>query len=464
MDAKDEFTRIVEQDYCIGCGACALTCKRITVGLQDSGQYQAQWTAENEKNISTEFEDAAFVCPFSGQGPNEDKLSELLFHDECEKNHQIGGYNRLYAGHVAEGEFRQRGASGGVITWLLTELLRCDMADAIIHVRAADVETAGVHFQYSVSRSAEEVVRGAKSRYYPVEISQVMGEVRRQPGRYVFVGLPCFVKAVRRLCLLDNVLSERIVYCVGLVCGHLKSKTYADCFAWQAGIPPGQLKEVDFRVKIKDRAPYDYGVLLRSADVEAVKPARGFWGSNWGWNFFRYNACDYCDDVFAETADVAVGDAWLPEYMAQSEGNSVVVVRNLELSKLFEAAREAGRLKMDEVSAGLMAHSQAGGLRDRREGLAYRLYLKDKAGEWRPAKRVQPSDRLPRVRKKIYRCRLELRALSFSAWNEAVAQGNFEAFKRRTQPAVCRFEKCYHPFRERVVGRLKHFFIKLLRR
>ena len=100
------------------------------------------------------------------------------------------------------------------------------MADAIVHVHAADLEADGVLFQYSISRCAEEVAEGAKSRYYPVEMSQVMDEVRRQHGRYVFVGLPCFVKAIRRLCMVDDVIAKRIVYCVGLVCGHLKSR---DC-------------------------------------------------------------------------------------------------------------------------------------------------------------------------------------------------------------------------------------------
>lgn len=41
-----------------------------------------------------------------------------------------------------------------------------------------------------------------------------------------------------------------------------------------------------------------------------------------------YKACDFCDDVFAETADIALGDAWLPEYVQDGNGTNVVVTRN----------------------------------------------------------------------------------------------------------------------------------------
>ena len=54
------------------------------------------------------------------------------------------------------------------------------------------------------------------------------------------------------------------------------------------------------------------------------------WHRLWIWPF-KYKACDFCDDVFAETADVVVGDAWIPKYLTQ--GNSLVVTR----SSLFDS-------------------------------------------------------------------------------------------------------------------------------
>jgi coenzyme F420-reducing hydrogenase beta subunit len=459
MDSKKELNRIISDGFCIGCGACASVSEELEIIMQSDGQYRAQFAAEGED--SSAVDTALSVCPFSVKGSNEDELGQSLFEDGGTRDSQIGWYRDLYAGHVTEGSFRENGASGGVITWLLTQMLAQGMADAVIHVKKSDSDPSGVLFKYAVSRTVEEVAAGAKSRYYPIEFSQVLSDVRKTPGRYVFVGLPCFVKAIRRLALVDDVIRERIVYCVGLVCGHLKSKAFADCFGRQAGILPGDLKEIDFRVKIPGRYASDYGVLLRSSEIEVVKSARELFGSSWGCNFFRYSACDYCDDVFAETADVAVGDAWLPGYIDDSEGNCVVVVRSPNLAALFNEARTAGRVSMDSILPDLAAQSQAGGLRDRREGLAYRLYLKEKDGEWAPEKRVRPSCRLSRSRKKIYRLRMGLGTLSHKLWAESMRAGDFAVFQAGMGKMIRRYNRAYISFPARIACKVKQMVEKV---
>ena len=54
-------------------------------------------------------------------------------------------------------------------------------------------------FRYRISRTPDELADGAKSRYYPVEMSEVLETIRRVPGRYAVVGVPCFIKAVHLL-------------------------------------------------------------------------------------------------------------------------------------------------------------------------------------------------------------------------------------------------------------------------
>ena len=461
VNSRDALNRIISGGYCIGCGACAVASPDIAVPMQADGQYRAVMSTEGNDHRVSLLDNALFTCPFSDTGPNEDELGETLFAGAGRRDYRIGWYDALYAGHVTEGVFREKGASGGVITWLLTQMLNKGMVDGVIHVKKSDPDQSGVLFQYAVSRTAAEVAAGAKSRYYPIEFSQVVEEVRGTPGRYVFVGLPCFVKAIRRLSRVDDVIRERIVYCVGLVCGHLKSKAFADCFGWQAGVFPGDLKEIDFRVKIPGRAASDYGVLLRSSGTEVVKPTRELFGSNWGCNFFRCSACDYCDDVFAETADVAVGDAWLPGYIDDSGGNCVVVVRRPDLSGLFDEARTAGIVSMDPVLPDLMAKSQAGGLRDRREGLAYRLYLKTCDGEWVPTKRVRPSSRLSRSRKKIYTLRMRLGALSHKLWMESTHTGDFTVFHAGMEKLIRQYNRAYISFPVRIARKAKQVIKKI---
>jgi coenzyme F420-reducing hydrogenase beta subunit len=436
--------RVVNGGYCIGCGACAVDPNNhIAISLDSHGKYQASLVPQNSEKADSK---GLFVCPFSDESENEDQIGTRLF-NEAQHDPRLGYYRALYIGYVAEGAFREKSTSGGLITWLLTELLETKAIDGVIHVTKSDRDLDGCLFEYSISRSRDEILAGAKSRYYPVEASQALRYVREHPGRYAFVGVPCFVKAVRNLMAQDAVIAERIKYCIGIVCGHLKSRAFADCFAWQAGIAPGTLEEIDFRVKRDEGTAGDYSVWLKGAGIEVTRPTRSFLGSNWGYNFFRYEACDYCDDVFAETADIAVGDAWLPPYSQDPKGTSVVVVRNAALAELVQGAITDGRLNFDEASVEQIALSQAGGLRDRREGLAYRLYLRKKQGVWAPKKRVSVRKSGVRVqRRKIYKNRSQMGRLSHVFWLQAVRQQSFEVFEKQMDRLIKQNNRLYHSF------------------
>ncbi len=441
MSARGALNRIVSEGFCIGCGACAYAAPgTIHIQFDRYGMYQAALhpTRLEEKTSA----DILQICPFSDHGPHEDQLAEERYPD-CRRDGAVGRYLGLYVGHVAEGDFRIRGSSGGVVSWVLAELLKKEMVDGVIHVAPAGPPGDRL-FAYRISRSADEVIQGAKSRYYPVELSEVLAQAKSVAGRYALVGVPCFVKAVRRLAGRDPVVRERISFCIGLVCGHLKSKAFSDCIAWQAGIAPGQLERIDFRVKSPARRASDYGVTVSGGKIEKTGRASDYFGSNWGYGFFKYSACEYCDDVFAETADIAVGDAWLPEYLEDWRGNSLVVTRSKPMEDLIRAARDAGRLRLQPCSPEQMAASQAGGLRHRRDGLALRLLLKSQAGEWAPRKRVAPSGSgIARRRKRIYALRELLRRRSHELWIEAVQAKDFSRFETEMRRLVSLYDRAY---------------------
>jgi len=453
----NKLTQIVDGGYCIGCGACANRhSDLVSIGLDELGQFQAK--VKDGLSLPSEVEaELLSICPFSNDGPNEDAISDQSFDPEYPRHNGIGAYSGLYAGYVAEGNFRSIASSGGVITWLACQLLHRGMVDGVVHVKK-DTSNSETLFKYGISRTEKEVIAGSKSRYYPVEMSEVISEISRTPGRYVVIGLPCFVKAIRRLALIDPVLNSRVVYTIGLVCGHLKSKAFADLFGWQAGISPGGLEEIDFRVKMPSGAPNKYGTRVKGAGISETRRVDEFFGWNWKYNSFRYSACDYCDDVFAETADICIGDAWLPEYSKEPKGTSVIVVRGAEIQKIIAEGLKHDELKFSKISPEKMLASQAGGLRDRREGLAYRLYLKFREKVPFPKKRVDPSKKgIGYWRRRIYEQRILLRVTSHSAWLRAIAATNFSIFKREMEPLMARSDFLYKMSFKWFVGRIKRF-------
>lgn len=436
--------KIVSGNYCIGCGACAIhPSNGIEISFDQYGKYQA-----NVVNVFSDLTtgNAMLVCPFSDEAENEDQIGSHLYSGE-QHDDRFGFYRSLHIGYVAEGEYREKATSGGIITWLLTELLETKRIDGVIHVKRADPSASGCLFEYAISKDAASVLAGAKSRYYPVETSKVLSYVRENQGRYAFVGVPCFVKAIRNIQKQDPIFSERIKYCIGIVCGHMKSKAFADCFGWQVGIKPGNLEAIDFRVKQDVGTAGDYAVSLKSGDFEITKRSKEFLGSNWGHNFFRYEACDYCDDVLAETADIAIGDAWLPDYNKDPRGTSIIVIRNADIDGLFHEASNCGRLHLESATADKIAMSQEGGLRDRREGLSYRLFLKSKSKQWFPKKRVEPSCvGIPHRRRKIYTHRSLMGRMSHIHWRHATHLGSFDFFEKKMNKLIKKNNSFYRSY------------------
>jgi coenzyme F420-reducing hydrogenase beta subunit len=247
----------------------------------------------------------------------------------------------------------------------------------------------------------------------------VLDEIRNTPGRYAVVGVPCFIKAIQLLRRNDPLIRERVRFTLGLFCGHMKSARFVESFAWQLGVPIERVRAVEFRHKDASRPANWYTARLTLEDGAAVQ--QDWWhlcDGDWGAGYFMNSACNYCDDVVAETADISFGDAWIEPYSSDGRGTNVVVVRSKQLDTLVRAAIDEGRLDLSPVDSDFVVQTQAAGLRQRREGLAYRLTWSKRGLV--PVKRVIPDRNSPTARRKlIYRMRYLISALSHRVFSLA---------------------------------------------
>ncbi|MFY9348777.1 MAG: Coenzyme F420 hydrogenase/dehydrogenase, beta subunit C-terminal domain [Sphingobium sp.] len=404
MSAPSDY-RLSPQDMadaglCIGCGACASLMGRPGVRMDWDAEGQlkphgpAHWRSARTRGF-------ARLCPFSPAATDEDGIANQRFPDAARKDEAIGRHEAAYVGHVGEDEYRAQGSSGGMATWVASELLRRNRVDGVAHVAPAQDRL----FRYRIARDEAALRAGAKSRYYPVDMAGILDEIRATPGRYAVIGIPCFIKAVHLARRADPILHERIGFTLALVCGHMKSRHMVDSFAWQMDLAADAVAAVEYRVKNPDRPANWYTARLATRDGE--ERMRDWWhlvDGDWGSGFFQNSACDYCDDVVGETADVSFGDAWVEPYSSDGRGTNVVVVRAKALREMIDEARAEGRLALTEVDAAFVKDTQAAGFRQRREGLSYRLTWAKRGV--RPVKRVPPrADHIPVRRKLVYRCR-----------------------------------------------------------
>lgn len=427
---------VISGGYCVGCGSCAAVPESpIRMEMDAFGRLQA---VVSDADAGTSDVQVASVCPFSDAADDEDRIAADLFSGVgARKDGRIGWSRAVWAGHVAEGDFRKSGSSGGMGNWMAAELLRLGEVDAIVHVRP---DADGRLFRFAISRTLAELKSGAKSRYYPIEMSEVLRHIRERPGRYALVGVPCFVKAARLQARLDPVIAERLRFTIALVCGHLKSDRFAAMFAWQMGLSPDRMSAFDFRVKNETGRANQYSVraIGRNEDgtpFDRTRQNKDFFGYLWSHGLFKYRACDYCDDVMGETADITVGDAWLPGFVDDPQGTNVVIVRNGRIDEIVQRAIDGGRLSLAPISVDDAAKSQDAGLRHRRSGLSVRLARAARQRRWAPPKRVRPGN-LTRRQRLVYVLREVMADRSHIAFQQALDAGRFDIFVRRMTPLM----------------------------
>lgn len=374
-------TNVVEHGLCIGCGLCAALCPQSVLAMEWNryGEYNPVETSPCTKECGI----CLSVCPFADTGENEDAIGERLYGAVPGVRHrpETGYYLAAYVGYSKK--HRPTSASGGVATWLLEALLNEGIVDRVICV--APTGDPDKLFAFRIFDTPEDMRTGAGSAYYPVELSEVIRQILEKPGRYAVTGLPCFLKALRLAQQVNAKLRERIVVTVGLTCGQLKSRHFTDYVAALAGVRE-EVTGVRYRGKSPDHPANNFYFSFTTADEEE---RRIFWNAGiaeaWTNRWFTIGACSYCDDVFAECADVTCMDAWLPEFLWDSQGTNLVLVRSPAVQELVERGQG---ICLEPTPVERMVQSQAGVVAVKRQHLAYRLYLDPRGG---PGKRVAPA-------------------------------------------------------------------------
>lgn len=449
-----DLDEILRNGYDVGSGVLSAASRSARTVLNSFGLYETQLVENLTPDDRRRMQSVSAMS--SSKAGDESSIAAELFGAQPGIAHDpvVGYFHDLYVGYVGEGDYRRNGSSGGFGSWILSELARVGEVDHVVHVAPA-ADGSPALFEFTVSSSPEDVAAGAKSRYYPVQLDDVLRTMRDVPGRYAVTGIPSVIFELRLLAATDAEIRERLAFTLGLVCGHQKSTKYAESFAWQCGIKPGDLRQFDFRKKSPEGRAWDYRMemtgLIDGEEVTIVKRQNELFGSDWGLGFFKAKFSDYTDDAFNETADVVVGDAWLPEYDGDPNGTNVVIIRDARIAAIVKAGIADGRLVLEPTGPETVHRSQRGLVRHTRDEIGYRLAVADAAGKWRPRKRHESVGSTTRLRRKIQRSRSEMAAQSHMHYARAVELGDWEYFHDQMITLVRHHERLYESLRIRNV-------------
>lgn len=339
---------VIQKKICVGCGMCAGICPKnhLVMDWNILGQYEPH-RKENSECSSCGL--CIKVCPFYGHGTDEDVIGQELFSEILQIKHtaETGYYLDTFFG-AADDVTRLNGASGGAVSWLLKKLLHEEQIDKVIIVEPC--VNPEKRFQYTVASSSFDVDRCAKSAYYPVELSQVVREIMEQECKIAIVGLPCFIKAINLARSIFPKLRRNIAFTLGLVCGQAKSKLFTEYHIAKMGVDPQNVVSFTYRMKVTGFPSSNFAF-----EVEDVsgKRVRTMWSDGiadvWCGDYFKQKSCYFCDDIFAECADAVFMDAWLPEFVKDGRGTSLIISRNSLLSQYFFDADTFADISVEKV-------------------------------------------------------------------------------------------------------------------
>ena len=423
-----DIKKVIDNDYCIGCGTCVAIAPETFEAYLDfkTGQIKAKYKTQSNHQ---DWANADQVCPFSSASLNEDEIADIYKYDGIKYNERIGHYQSIYVSRVSDSSIYNKASSGGIIRWLLQKLLNEGNVSSVICVIPGEGRSL---FKYAILNSVDDIINSATSSYYPVEWSEILSIIEKTDKPIAITGLPCFIKGLKNYIRAKG-LNPSLFITVGLICGHLKSTFYAFMLAEQLNIRPSDLRSINFRKKMPNTLANNKGVAVRStldtSKEEVVTTVKQLFGTDYGFGLFKYKACDFCDDVFAETADVVVGDAWIPKYLNQ--GNSLLVTRSSLVDALIKRYTQKGELITDRITIDEAIASQDAGLRHRKDTISYRLYLEKKKKKWVPLKRSYSHNHFSIRTKLIQRLRILAREKSTEYYYHNLQTPNFRRFKAK---------------------------------
>jgi coenzyme F420 hydrogenase subunit beta len=388
MQTNPDIFDLVNLDLCVGCGACIGVCPTQKLGIH-TNQYGELRPTLTSRQCKSSCGKCTTVCPVCGVNPNEDALARGLFENfEGTWSDKAGFIHKTLVGYRNDHQ-RAQCASGGLASWMLEELFNASLIDHAVCVVPTGI--AEQLFAYTVLGNSEDVWHSSGSAYYPVEMSEVISFMLANPGSYAVTGLPCFVKALRLAQKTNSLLQERIKFVLGLTCGQIKSKHYTAYLAACAGLA-GQPQYVSYRGKSADKRADNSFFSCRN-DLNSGRNL--FWQEEptyaWTNRWFTPQACDFCDDVFAELADATFMDAWLPEYICDSGGTNLVVIRNPTIAEILEQGVVQQAITGAPIALQKIIQSQAGVVEYKRKQLGRRLNLADSSVGEVICKRVKPA-------------------------------------------------------------------------
>lgn len=326
---------VVDQHLCSGCGACSYAHPN-SIRMTDTLTHGRRPSAVGSQDLSGC--DARPICP---------SVQAAHFESKPTSTDNWGEVLEVWEGYATDEEIRYRGSSGGAVTALALFGLQTQHLSGVLHVKAD--EKSPLLNETVLSKSRDELVAGAGSRYSPASPCEKLAEIENAAGPCMFIGKPCDVAGAVTASRLSQKLNENLAVTVAVFCAGTPSMSGTVALANSLGVAdPSQITKVKFR---GEGWPGLMTIEYQTEEGER-KEASIPYAEGWGQILQKHRQwrCNMCADHTGESADISVGDPWYRPVDKGDPGRSLIVVRTERGKKYVREAIDAGYLEAGKCS------------------------------------------------------------------------------------------------------------------
>ena len=306
---------------CHRCGGCVTFCTAVNYSALDLDEDGKPRYGEIEKCIECGL--CYSICP------EIDELEEIT-RQRAAWSAPMGRVIETTIARAVDPAVQTAATDGGVVTALLLHLFETGRIDGAIVTKPSgpfqrrpclatttDAIRHGAGFYFDASHGMKHM-SDAYLTYSSIEEFAPM--VRKGLNRVALVGMPCQIKAFRRMEALGIVPSDAIKFCFGLLCSgnFVFSDSQRQRLSNEFGFGWGDVA----RLNVKEA----FQVHLKNGDIVTI-PLENL-------DFMKRVACRYCGDYSAEFADISFGG------IGAQEGWTTAIIRTPLGRAAFADARE----------------------------------------------------------------------------------------------------------------------------
>jgi coenzyme F420 hydrogenase subunit beta len=354
---------VIQYNMCMSCGACQSFSgqKHIEMRFNDKKGYFLPEIKNSSYNTNELWE----ICPGKGY-PIYSMSTKLFGNDSNEYCYELGYTNLRLAATSLNNEIIKGATSGGIISTISYYLLSTRQVDGVTATRFVYTEN-GPKVEDFIARTKHDVLESQGSKYVPSMTNLLIELCEKEGGKYLFIGTPCQIAALRLMSEKNKTLRKIFPYTLANFCGGYRDYRHLKFLFYKYNIEPGKVVNFRFRgggqpgtmlIETSDRNI----VLAKYPEYNNFTPIP---------KLFR---CTFCEDATGELADFSCGDAWIERFLSDRRNWSIVFCRSSKATLLMNELIDKNLIEVQEITKNEIIESQLENLQSKK----YRQYKRRK--------------------------------------------------------------------------------------